>query len=64
MAVLFAPAAAQDIEDIGDYIHAENPAAAMRFVTALRARCSRIVDAPHGGVPRVPVCAPLPSSVM
>ncbi|RWK56000.1 type II toxin-antitoxin system RelE/ParE family toxin [Mesorhizobium sp.] len=52
MAVIFSPAAAQDIEEIGDFIHAENPAAAMRFVTAIRARCSRIVDAPHGGVPR------------
>jgi toxin ParE1/3/4 len=52
MAVIFAPAAAQDIEEIGDYIHAENPAAAMRFVVALRERCGRIADAPRGGAPR------------
>ncbi|TIP12993.1 type II toxin-antitoxin system RelE/ParE family toxin [Mesorhizobium sp.] len=52
MAVTFAPAAAQDIEEIGDYIHAENPAAASRFITALRVRCGRIADAPRGGTPR------------
>ncbi|MER9753187.1 type II toxin-antitoxin system RelE/ParE family toxin [Mesorhizobium sp. M0166] len=52
MAVIFAPAAAQDIEQIGDYIHAENPAAAMRFIVALRERCGRVADAPRGGAPR------------
>ncbi|MBA1140910.1 type II toxin-antitoxin system RelE/ParE family toxin [Mesorhizobium neociceri] len=52
MAVIFAPAAAQDVEEIGDYIHAENPAAARRFIIALRERCGRIADAPRGGVPR------------
>jgi hypothetical protein len=29
MDVVFAPAAAQDIEEIGDYIYAENPTAAL-----------------------------------
>ena len=52
MAVIFAPAAAQDVEEISDYIHAENPAAGRRFIAALRERCSRIADVPHGGVPR------------
>lgn len=52
MPVTFAPAAVQDVEEIGDYIHAENPAAAGRFIAALRARCERIGDAPHSGVPR------------
>ncbi|TIW88396.1 MAG: type II toxin-antitoxin system RelE/ParE family toxin [Mesorhizobium sp.] len=52
MALIFAPAAAQDIEEIGDYIHAENPAAARRFIAALRERCGRIADTPRGGVPR------------
>lgn len=52
MAVTFSPAAARDVEEIGDYIHTENPAAARRFVAALRARCDRIADAPRGGRPR------------
>jgi toxin ParE1/3/4 len=49
---VFAPAAAQDIEEIGDYIYAENPSAAFRFISALRTRCSRIANAPNGGAPR------------
>ncbi|WP_027060107.1 type II toxin-antitoxin system RelE/ParE family toxin [Mesorhizobium loti] len=52
MAVIFAPAAAQDVQEIGDYIHAENPAAAHRFIAALRERCGRIADVPGGGVLR------------
>lgn len=52
MPVVFAPAASQDLEEIGDYIHTENPAAAIRFIAALRARCARIADAPRGGAPR------------
>ncbi|WP_245262929.1 type II toxin-antitoxin system RelE/ParE family toxin [Mesorhizobium australicum] len=52
MALSFAPAAVQDIEEIGDYIHAENPPAAHRFIAALRGRCGRIENAPRGGAPR------------
>lgn len=52
MAVTFAPAAAHDLEEIADYIHAENPAAAYRVVTELRARCNRLAAAPRSGVPR------------
>ncbi|MDX8482058.1 type II toxin-antitoxin system RelE/ParE family toxin [Mesorhizobium sp. VK24D] len=52
MAVTFSPAAARDVEEIGDYIHAENPAAARRFVAALSARCERIANAPRGGALR------------
>lgn len=52
MTLSFAPAAVQDIEEISDYIHAENPPAAHRFITALRGRCGRIADAPRGGAPR------------
>ncbi|MGX5849449.1 type II toxin-antitoxin system RelE/ParE family toxin [Mesorhizobium sp. PL10] len=52
MALSFAPAAVHDIEEIGDYIDAENPPAARRFIAALRVRCGRIVDAPRGGAPR------------
>ena len=36
MPVHFAPKAARDIEEIADYIEAENPVAAHRFVSALR----------------------------
>jgi toxin ParE1/3/4 len=52
MAVTLAPAAMRDIEDIGDYIHAENPPAALRLVAALRARCADIADMPCIGAPR------------
>jgi toxin ParE1/3/4 len=52
VAIIFAPAAVQDIEEISDYIHAENPPAALRLVTALRARCAGIADMPHIGAPR------------
>jgi len=52
MALSFAPAAVQDIEEIGDYIQAENPAAARRLISALRVRCDTILDAPRGGPPR------------
>lgn len=52
MSVVFAPAASRDLEEIGDYIHAENPAAAMRLIAALRTRCARIANAPRGGTPR------------
>ncbi|MCS0461877.1 MULTISPECIES: type II toxin-antitoxin system RelE/ParE family toxin [Rhizobium] len=48
MDIVFAPAAAQDIEEIGDYIYAENPPAAIRFIMGLRSRCSRIAGAPSG----------------
>src|SRR5262245_11795562 len=52
MPVVFAPAAVRDIEEIGDYIQTENPAAAIRLIAALRSRCARIVNAPRGGAPR------------
>ena len=52
MALSFAPAAVQDIEEIGDYIRAENPAAARRLIAALRVRGDTSLDAPRGGAPR------------
>ncbi|MGR6430588.1 type II toxin-antitoxin system RelE/ParE family toxin [Rhizobium sp. PAMB 3182] len=52
MLVSFAPAAVQDVEEVGDYIYAENPTAAIRFITELRMRCERIADAPEAGRPR------------
>jgi toxin ParE1/3/4 len=53
MAVTFVPAAVKDLEDIGDYIHAENSQAAFRFVTEFRARCSRPADIQRGVVASV-----------
>jgi len=48
-----------DIEEIGDYIQAENPAAARRLIAALRVRCDTILDAPRGGAPSSgPGCVP------
>ena len=52
MQVSFAPAAVQDVEEIGDYIYAENPAAATRFIAELQMRCGRIANAPDSGRPR------------
>ena len=52
MKVAFSPRAAQDIEEIGDYIFSDNPQAAVKFVTDLRARCARLADAPLGGLAR------------
>lgn len=49
MRISFAPAAEKDVEEIGDYIHADNPAAAYRFVRSLRVRCGELGDAPLAG---------------
>ena len=53
MPVHFSPKAAQDIEEIGDYIETENPAAARRSLAALRTRCLQIEDAPRSGMRRL-----------
>ncbi|KGD92011.1 type II toxin-antitoxin system RelE/ParE family toxin [Rhizobium sp. YS-1r] len=52
MAVAFSPAAVQDLEEIGDYIHTDNPIAAYHVIAELRVRCNRLVDMPRMGVPR------------
>jgi toxin ParE1/3/4 len=52
MRVGLSPKAAGDIEEIGDYIHADSPAAAGRFVAGLRERCARIADMPRAGTSR------------
>jgi toxin ParE1/3/4 len=49
MPVGFSPAALSDLETIGDYIHADNPKAALNFVFALKARCESIGHAPRSG---------------
>lgn len=58
MPVVLAPAAADDLEEIVDYIRADNPAAAARFVAALRERCARLDDAP-GEVAYALSCGPV-----
>jgi plasmid stabilization system protein ParE len=52
MIVRFSPAAAQDLEEIGDYLNARNPSAAYRFVRDLRGRCGKLADMPLRGVAR------------
>jgi toxin ParE1/3/4 len=52
MIVRFSPVAAQDLEEIGDYLDARNPSAAYRFVRDLRGRCGKLADMPLRGVAR------------
>jgi toxin ParE1/3/4 len=52
MNLQFAPSAQQDLEDIGDYIHLENPDAARRLIAELRVKCRRLADVPRMGVAR------------
>lgn len=61
MAIAFAPAAEQDLEEIGDYIYTENPTAAYRFIAELRGRCNRLADTPRAGAPRPELWAGLRS---
>lgn len=42
MPVVFSPQAEMDVEDIADFIAADNPSHATRFVQELRAHCDRI----------------------
>jgi len=48
MRLTFTPLAEQDLEAIGDYIAADNPLRALRFVRELRAQCQRITINPPG----------------
>jgi plasmid stabilization system protein ParE len=54
MKVVISGSAAAELEEIGDYIAARNPARAVSFVQELRERCEGLVDAPrtHALVPR------------
>lgn len=52
MKIVFSPRAAEDIEDIGDYIFTDNPSAAVKFIADLRSRCERLKNAPQGGTLR------------
>ena len=37
-----------DLEEIGDYIARDNPRRALSFIEEIRARCSLILQTPHG----------------
>jgi toxin ParE1/3/4 len=61
-ALTFAPQAALDLEEIGDFIAADNPPAARRFLVALRVRCDELVEAPFAGRTRPELFAGLRST--
>ena len=46
MQVIFTVQAEHDLEEIGDYIAADNPSRAVSFVQELRAHCAKIAAAP------------------
>jgi toxin ParE1/3/4 len=46
MRILFAGAAEQDLEAIGDYIARQNPGRAVTFVLELRERCMGLAEMP------------------
>ncbi len=46
MRLSFSPAAAQDLEEIGDYIARDNPQRALSFLAELEAHCLRIAEMP------------------
>ena len=48
MRLLITPLAAQDLEEIGDYIAQDNPARAESFVTDLQSHCEKICFNPEG----------------
>lgn len=50
--VLITPEAERDLEDIADYIAADNPARALSFVQEIRDRCTKIGAAPLAHVAR------------
>ena len=52
MQLELSPLAEVDIEAIGDYIAADSPANALRFVQDLRAQCKKISKAPMAYVAR------------
>ncbi len=52
MQVLFRPQAERDLEEIGNFIAADNPARAVTFVRELRDCCARIAAAPLAYIAR------------
>jgi toxin ParE1/3/4 len=51
MRIVWTEPASRDIEDIGDYIAKDNPAAARRVVRAIEAAVRRLARFPHSGRP-------------
>jgi toxin ParE1/3/4 len=70
MRIVWTEPASRDLEDIGDYIAKDNPAAARRVVRAIEAAVRRLARFPHSGrsghragtrelvVPRTPYIVP------
>lgn len=52
MQVVFTVQAEQDLEEIGDYIAADNPSRAVSFVREIRAHCAKIASSPLSYVAR------------
>ena len=50
------PLALQDLLGIRDYIAADNPAIAVRYLDILRGKCQMLADAPGLGVSREAYC--------
>ena len=48
MRLLITPLAAQDLEEIGDYIAQDNPQRATSFISELRDQCAKICLNPAG----------------
>src|SRR3954465_16052417 len=51
MRMVWAGPPSRDLEDIGDYIAKDNPAAARRVVRAIEAAARRLARFPHSGRP-------------
>jgi len=52
MRLLITPLAAQDLEEIGDFIAQDNPQRASSFISELRMQCKKICLNPAGYRPR------------
>jgi toxin ParE1/3/4 len=52
MGAYLAPQAEIDLEEIGDYIAADNPRRAVTFIQEIRQHCDRIADGPKRYVAR------------
>ncbi|GGF76857.1 plasmid stabilization protein [Terasakiella brassicae] len=46
MKVVFSPLSESDLEDIGDFIAADNPHRAVSFIREMRERCQKIAATP------------------
>ena len=61
MQLQISPLAAQDLEDIGDYIALDNAARAISFLAELQTQCQKIANNPHGYRKRIELGAELRS---